>query len=188
MIFHLEQLLAFAFQHPVNGNTGPARHDLCDVTCGDGFFKHGTACTFALLDCLQLLLKLRHTTIGQLARALIFAATLRIGQFLARLFKLALDLLSVGQFVSLSLPAGGQRIAFFLKLGQFFLQPLQPILRCGIGFLFQRLLLDLAPHDFAVDVVEFFRLGIDRHFQPRTCFVDQIDGFIGKKTVGDVAM
>ena len=57
-----------------------------------------------------------------------------------------------------------------------------------IGFFLQRLLLDLQPHDFAIDRIELFRLGIDLHLQPRGRLVDQVDRLVGQETVGDVAM
>ena len=65
---------------------------------------------------------------------------------------------------------------------------LQPVLGAGVAFLLQRLLLDLEPHDFAVDRIEFFRLGIDLHLQPRRRLVDQIDRLVGQEAVGDVAV
>ena len=40
--FHGEQFFAFAFQHLVNGNAGPARDDLGDVGGGDRFFHQVT--------------------------------------------------------------------------------------------------------------------------------------------------
>ena len=67
-------------------------------------------------------------------------------------------------------------------------QTLETVLRAGVAFLLQRLLLDLQPHDFAVDGIEFFRLGIDLHLQPRRRFVDQIDRLVGQEAVGDVAV
>ena len=71
---------------------------------------------------------------------------------------------------------------------EFAFQILQPVLGAGIAFLLQRLLLDLQPHDFAVDRIEFFRLGIDLHLQPRRRLVDQIDRLVGQEAVGDVAV
>ncbi len=70
-------------------------------------------------------------------------------------------------------------VRLFLQVGQFLFQPLQPLLGAGIGFLLQRLLLDLQPHDVAVEIVELLRFGIDLHLQPRRGLVDQIDGLVG---------
>ena len=65
---------------------------------------------------------------------------------------------------------------------------LEPVLRRGIGFLLQRLLLDLELHEPAVDFVEFFRLRIDLHAQARRRLIDQVDRLVGQKAVGDVAV
>ena len=59
-----------------------------------------------------------------------------------------------------------------LEFNQLAFEPLQAILGAWIGLLLQRLLLDSKPHDFTVDGVELFRLGIDLHLQPRARFVD----------------
>ena len=58
----------------------------------------------------------------------------------------------------------------------------------GSRFLLQRLLFDLQAHDFAVDGIELFRLGIDLHLEPRRGLVDQVDRLVGQETVGDIAM
>ena len=68
------------------------------------------------------------------------------------------------------------------------LERLQPVLRARIALLLERLLLDLQPHDLAVDRVELFRLGIDLHLQPRRRLVDQVDRLVGQEAVGDVAV
>ena len=61
-------------------------------------------------------------------------------------------------------------------------------LGAGIVLLLQRFLLDLPPHDFAVERVQFFRLGIDLHLQPRRRLVDEVDRLVGQEAVGDVAV
>ena len=62
------------------------------------------------------------------------------------------------------------------------------LLRAGVGFLLQRLLLDLEPDDFPVHRIELFRLGIDLHLQPRRRLVHQVDRLVGQEAVGDVAV
>ena len=88
----------------------------------------------------------------------------------------------------LGLPARGQVGGLLLELGQLLLELLQAVLRAGIALLLERLLLDLEPHDLAVDRVELFRLGIDLHLQPRRRLVDQVDRLVGQEAVGDVAV
>ena len=76
----------------------------------------------------------------------------------------------------------------FSSVFQFRFQTLKPIFGAGVFFLLQRLLLDLQPHNFPVDRIEFFGLGIDLHLEPRRRLVDQVDGFVRQEAVGDVAM
>ena len=136
----------------------------------------------------ELLLQLGNPAIGQFARALEFAAALRVGEFDAQGVELALQLLRVGELVLLRAPARRQRRRLLLEIGQFLFQRLQAALGAGIGFLLQRLLLDLQPDDFPVHQIELFRLGIDLHLQPRRGLVHQVDGLVGQEAVGDVAV
>ena len=76
----------------------------------------------------------------------------------------------------------------FSSVGQLLFEPLEPLLRAGIALLLERLLLDLEPHDLAVDRIELLRLGIDLHLQPRRRLVDQVDRLVRQKAVGDVAV
>ena len=103
LLLHLEQLLALAFEHAVDRNAGPARHDLRDVVGGDRLLDDGAG--VLALDVLQLLLKLGDAAIGQLAGPLVFAAPLRIGELDAKRIELGLELLRVGQLVLFRLPA-----------------------------------------------------------------------------------
>ena len=102
--------------------------------------------------------------------------------------ELALQLLRVGELVLLRAPARRQRRRFLLEIGEFLFQRLQAALGAGIGFLLQRLLLDLQPDDFPIHRIELFRLGIDLHLQPRRRLVHQVDGLVGQEAVGDVAV
>ena len=106
----------------------------------------------------ELLLQFGNPAIGEFARALEFAAALRVGQFDAQGVELALQLLRVGELVLLRAPARRQRRRFLLEIGQFLFQRLQAALGADIGFLLQRLLLDLQPDDFPIHQIELFRL------------------------------
>ena len=77
---------------------------------------------------------------------------------------------------------------FLLEVGELLLQPLEPVLRGVVGFLLQRLALDLELDDAAVELVERLGLGIDLHAQPRRGLVHQVDGLVGQEAVGDVAV
>src|SRR6185369_2085141 len=136
----------------------------------------------------ELLLQFRNLAIGELARALEFTAALRVRQFDAQGVELAFQLLRVGELVLLRAPAGRQRRRFVLEIGQLLFQRLQAALGADVGFLLQRLLLDLQPDDFPVHQIELFGLGIDLHLQPRRSLVHQVDRLVGQEAVGDVAV
>ncbi|KTT88433.1 hypothetical protein NS44R_15115, partial [Mammaliicoccus sciuri] len=179
-----------ALEHLVDRHAGPARDDLRDVVGGDRLLHHLAAAmlAFARLDIRKLPLQLGDPAIGQFARLLEFAATLRIGQLDAERIEFALQLLGVGELVLLRAPARRQRRRPLLEPGELLLQRLQTALRAGVVLLLQRLLLDLEPDDVAVERVEFFGLGIDLHLQPCRGLVHQIDGLVGQEAVGDVAV
>ena len=72
--------------------------------------------------------------------------------------------------------------------GQLDLQLFSRSAEATIGFLLQRLALDLQLDDAAVELVEFFRLGIHLHAQPRRRLVHQVDRLVRQEPVGDVAV
>src|SRR5207237_10912465 len=98
--------------------------------------------------------KLGDLAVGKLARALEFAAALRIGEFNAQGIEVTLEFLRVRQLVLFRIPARRQRRRFLLEIGEFLLQRLQAALRAGVAFLSQRLLLDLQPDAFPIYRIE----------------------------------
>src|SRR6266498_1835356 len=140
------------------------------------------------LDALELLLDFRNATVGKLAGALVFSFALRVRELGPQMVELGLELLRVGELLFLCLPPRGEIGGLLFKRGQLLLEPLEPLLRAWIGFLPERLLFDLEPHDLAVDRIEFLRLGIDLHLEARGSLIDQVDGLVRKIAVGDVAM
>ena len=107
LLLHAQQLFLLAFEHPVDRHAGPARDHLRHVVGGHRLLDHG-ALALRRLDALELLLELRDAAIGELARALIFALALRVGEFDAQVIELGLELLRVRKLVLLRLPARGQ--------------------------------------------------------------------------------
>ena len=72
-----------------------------------------------------------------------------------------------------------------VKLG---FQLLQPVARRLIAFPLQGFPLDLELDDAAVEFIDFFRLRIDLHAEPRRGLVDQVDRLVRQEPVGDVAV
>ena len=70
----------------------------------------------------------------------------------------------------------------------FLLDQRKPLLRCGVGFLFHRLALDLELNQPAVEPVHRLGLGIDLHPNPGGRLVDEVDRLVRQEAVGNVAM
>ena len=187
MLFHAQQLLALAFQHPFDRHAGPARDHLCDVIGGNGLVDHGT---FALgrFDALEPLFQLGNAPVGEFARALVFTLALRIGEFYPQLIELGLELLRLRELLLLGFPSRGDVGRLLFQRAQLLFQPLEPFLRAEIGLFLERLLLDAQPDDLAIERIELLWLRIDLHLQARRRFVDEIDRLVRQKAVGDVAV
>src|SRR5262249_12334956 len=71
---------------------------------------------------------------------------------------------------------------------QLFFDGGQTLARVGIAFFLERLLFDLKLHGAAFEFVDLSRQRVDLNAERGGGFVDQIDGFVGKKTGEDVAM
>ena len=186
LLLHFQQLLALAFEHAVDRDAGPARHDLRDVVGGDRLLDDGAG--ILALDVRELLLKIGDAAIGELSGALILAAPLRLGELDAKRIELGLELLRVRQLVLFRLPARRKVGRLLLQRDELAFELLQPLLGAGIAFLLQRLLLDLEPHHLAVDRIELVGLGIDLHLQPRRGLIDQVDRLVRQEAVSDVAV
>ena len=77
---------------------------------------------------------------------------------------------------------------FFPQLCQFLLQNRKPLPAEIVSFFFQGSLFDLQLHDMTLYIVQLRRQGIQFGLDQGTCLIHKIDGFIRKKTVGDVAV
>ena len=185
-LFHAQQLFALALQHAAGGNAGPAFHNLGDLFGPDGF-GHQKIALFRL-GLGQPLFKAGDDAIGQLSRPPEVALALGLVKLCPCAVKLFLDVAGRFQLVALILPLRRHLGRFLRQVGQLAGQLFQPVLRCRILFLLQRLGLDLALQDLPVQGVKLFGLGIHLHPQPRRGFVHQVDCLVGQEAVGDVAV
>ena len=119
-----------------------------------------------------------------------FPIALAGGQFfvLAQLLLLLLEVAHVVDGGFLAVPPLFQDGGFAAQTFQFVLDVAEPLLRGGIAFEPQRLALDFEMRNAAILLVDFDGHGADLQTQRRAGFVDQVDGFIGQETVGDIAM
>ena len=94
-----------------------------------------------------------------------------------------------------ALHRGLLRLPHFLEIRVFLLQRLQGVFQRAqalarrlIGFLLERLALDLQLNDAPIELVERLGLRIDFHADQRTGLIDQVDGLVRQLPIRDVAM
>ena len=136
----------------------------------------------------QLLFQIRNLAVLNFRRLGQIAAALRLLQFNLRLLQLRLhhaDGVDGGFFI---LPLRGERLGFFLQVGDFLVNQLEPLLARGVFFLRQRRALDFQLQNLAVQLVQFRRLGIQFHLDARRRLVHEVNRLVRQKPVGDVAM
>ena len=116
-LLHLEELLAFAFEHLVDRDAGPARDDLGDVVGGDRFVDERALALFLALG--ELLFEFGDRAVGDLAGLGEVAPALRLGKRVARRVELFLELLDEPDLILLRPPASGERVRLLLQFGEF---------------------------------------------------------------------
>jgi hypothetical protein len=126
-------------------------------------------------------LELGEFPVLQLRRAGVVAAALRQLHVQAHALQLFLELARVLDRVLLLLPVRLQRVVFLLEIGELLLEAVEALARRLVGFLPQRLALDLELHHAAAYFVELRRHRIDLHAQLRGRFVDEVDRLVGRK-------
>ncbi len=109
-VFHPQQLVAFAFQHLVDRDTGPTRNHMGDVVGGDDLLHHrigvGVLLAFGVG---KLFLELGDDAIGQLAGALELTLALDDRQFVTGFIELLLKVGGAAKLLLFRLPTGRQR-------------------------------------------------------------------------------
>ncbi len=170
------------------GNAGPARNDLGDFILGDAVAQQLEIALLALLSVLQLLLQFRNLAVLQFRHPRQVLRAPRRVQFGPRPLQFLLDVRGAlhGGFFGLPdfIEIGELALHFRDLLFQFF----QALDRGLVGFLFQRLALDLLLDQLPLQAIQRFRLGIDFHADPRGRFVHQVDGLVRQLPVADVAV
>ena len=124
----------------------------------------------------------------QLAGAGIFTRALRLFQLDARGVQLFLELGLARNLVLFRLPARCQFSGLLLQIGKVALQCGEPVAGWLVGFLAQRLPLNLQLHDTAVEIFDFLRFALHLHADAGRGLVHQIDRLVGQEAIGDVAV
>ena len=119
LVFHPQQLGAFAFQHFLNGNTGPAAHYRRNA-----FFRYGfiDQLGIAIAGISQFLFNAWDNAIEQFGSLGQIAAALRQFNLGPRLVQFFLELLAFNHLALFRFPACGHGGGAFLKLRQFLLK------------------------------------------------------------------
>ena len=185
-LFHLEQLLALALQHPLDRHACPAADDTGDVVRSHFLAQQRVLGHALRLG--ELLLELGNPAIGKLARLAEIALPLRLLELDPRRIERFLDLAFRRDLVALVLPAGGKLARLLLQIGQFLAQRSQPVLRSRIAFLGECHFLDLELDDPPVEVLDLLGLALHFHAQTARRLVHQVDRLVGQEAVRDVAV
>ena len=93
-----------------------------------------------------------------------------------------------GDGVLLHLPARLAGVRLLAQPGELLIELPEPLARMRVVLLEQRLALDLQLQNAPFDLIDLHGKRIELHAQSRRRFIDQIDGLIGQKPVGDVAV
>ena len=189
LVLEVEQLLLLAFEQFRDRNAGPARDNAGDIVFVDLFLRQAPALRMRESPFLfaQLFLQLGERAVFQFGDSVEIVLTLGLFDLHLRL----LDLLAQGPQLHrralLRIPLHAQPRLIFAQFGELLFKLLQAPAARGVVFFAQRLALDLELHHAARDLVELLRHRIDLGAQFRGGLVDQIDGFVGEKAIGDVA-
>ena len=141
-----------------------------------------------LAELCEFLFSLRNLSIANLGDALVVAFAQLGLLFDLELFNLLFEGANASDEVFFLLPLRLQRVGFLANLGKFFLDDSEALARVGVVFFLQRLLFDLELRSFAIELVDVSRQRVDLNAQPGRRLVDEVDCFVGKKAVGDVAV
>ena len=192
MLFQVQQLLHFAFHQPADGNARPAGDHRGDSSSSTSSFINRCCPSLDCSRCLfggELLFELDELAVLELGDAIEVVLALGLLDLLLGLLdRFAQRRAGVPIAPFSDCPAGAQRVGLFAQLGELLLEFRQALARGGVGFLLQRLALDLELHDAARGLVELGRHRVDLGAQLGRRLVDQVDGLVGQEAVGDVAV
>ena len=103
-------------------------------------------------------------------------------------FDLLFESANPGDEIFFFFPARLERVRFLADFGEFLLDDSKALAGVRVIFLLQGLLFNFQLHGFAFELIDVGRQRIDLDAQRGGRFVDQVDGLVGQKTVGDVTV
>ena len=187
-VFEAEKLVLLALDEARHRHTAPFRDDFGNFLLRNLFLEQGRLLAAFLLQPFQLFFHLREFSVAQLGDFVEVVTALSFFHldagridFLAQFPRL----LDRGFFF---LPMEFDALGFLARLGQLGAECVKPALAGVVFFLRQRRFLDFEPEDLAGEFVEFLRHRVHLGADHRAGLVHEVDGFVGQKAVGDVAI
>ena len=190
-ILQVQQLFPLALHQLGHRDAGPPRHDAGDLLLGYTVPQQAVLPVggFALLfGLLQLLLQLGQPAVLQLGGTVQVVAVLRHLNLGVDLLDLLAQVLHLADGLLFTFPAGLHAVEGIPQLGQLLLHLSQMGLGQLVGLLLHGRFLDLQLHDAVPQLIQLgghrVHLGLDEG----AGLVHQVNGLIGQKTVGDIAV
>ena len=187
-VFEAEKLVLLALDQTRDGHAAPLGDDFGNFLLRNLFLEQGRLLAAFLLQPFQLFFHLRQFAVAELGHLVEVVTALgfvhldagRI-DFLAQFSRL----LDRGFFF---LPMEFDALGFLTRLGEFGAKSVEPALAGVVFFLRQRRFLDLEAEHFARQFVELLRHRVHFRADHSAGLVHEVDGFVGQKAVGDVAI
>ncbi len=187
-VLHVEELLALAFEHLRHGDAGPLGDDFRDFLFGDLVAQELGRLLFGAARGGESTLELGDLAVCELGHAREILRASRSFEIETRALQLCVDVRGALDRSLFGLPDLFEVCVFLLERLDLLVEHGSALLRRFVGFLLQRLALDLQLDHAAFEAVHRLRLGVDFHADARRGFVDQVDRLVGQLPVGDVAM
>ena len=189
LLFEVEQLFAFAFEHPADGDARPFGHHFRNVLRIDLLLYHGAVRRAGFVQLLlqegYLLFRLAYLAVTYLGNQTVVAVALGLHGLLFVLFDKLLILLYLVEHTLFGLPFGPH----LAPLGVEFVYLVRELFDAfRVAFAADALALDFQLAHLPVERVDFLRYGV--HLEPQPCrrLIHEVDGLVGQETRSDVAV
>ena len=190
-LVQVQQLFALALHELCDRDARPAGDDAGDFLLRHLVAQQRAALLLALGDLFllrQLALQLRKAAVLELRGAVEVVFALRLFNLRVDLLDLLAQLLHLADGLLLVLPLGLHLVEARAHVRKLLLDLGQMLLRDGVRLLLEGGLLDLVLHDLAADVVQLLGHGVHLGADHCAGLIDQVDGLVGQKTVGNIAV
>ena len=184
----MEQFLTLTLHHSRHRYPRPAAHDLCDII-GCDLLTH--KCVTALcgvelqLDVLDVVFQPFQFAVTDLGNLGVVALTLSFLSLKLQVLNGLLVLLNLVHQSFLCFPFSSVGVLFLLQLGNLLVELFDLIL---VTLTLDGLALNLKLFEFALNLIELFRLRVTLHPKFGGCLIHQVNGLVGEETVRDIPL